>query len=289
MRSIFLCLLIFGNIFAVNAQKTNKHLQKQIEELIKGFNGDIGVYVKSLKTNKIVSINADTIFPTASMIKIPLLIGVMDKINKGALQYHQNLIYKDSLLYAGVDILGSFKNNEQIELSKVMMLMLTMSDNTASLWLQSLAGGGKRINEILDSLGFKNTRVNSRTPGREMYRTQYGWGQTTPNEMATLYEKIYKGEVINDSASQKMLRLMGRDYWDEEAISQIPSTIFVAAKSGAVDETRNETLLVMAPKNPYIFSIYTKNNKDKSWKENNEAWVLTRKISKLLWEHFGKK
>jgi beta-lactamase class A len=45
----------------------------------------------------------------------------------------------------------------------------------------------------------------------------------------------------------------------------------------------------MAPKNPYIFSICTKNNKDTSWKENNEAWVLTRKISKLLWDEFGKK
>ena len=82
---------------------------------------------------------------------------------------------------------------------------------------------------------------------------------------------------------------MGRDYWDEEAISQIPSTIFVAAKSGAVDESRSETLLIMAPKNPYIFSICTKNNKDKSWNETNEAWVLTRKLSKLLWNHFGKK
>jgi beta-lactamase class A len=160
------------------------------------------------------------------------------------------------------------------------MLMLTMSDNTASLWLQGLAGGGKRINEILDSLGFKHTRVNSRTLGRETNRTQYGWGQTTPFEMAYLFEKIYRNQVINDSTSQKMLRLMGRDYWDEEAISQIPSTIFVAAKSGAVDESRSETLLVMA-KNPYIFSICTKNNKDTSWKETNEAWVLTRKISKL--------
>ena len=63
----------------------------------------------------------------------------------------------------------------------------------------------------------------------------------------------------------------------------------MAAKSGAVDESRSETLLVMASKNPYIFSICTKNNKDKSWKESNEAWVLTRKISKLLWEYFGKK
>ena len=291
MRSSLLCILLVGNILIANGQKQkiNKPLQKQIEELIKGFNGEIGVYVKNLRTNKSIAINADTIFPTASMVKIPILIGVMDKINKGELQYHQTLTYKDSLLYAGVDILGSFKNNEQIELSKVIMLMLTMSDNTASLWLQSLAGEGKRINEILDSLGFKNTRVNSRTPGRETNRTQYGWGQTTPFEMAGLFEKIYKREVISDSASQKMIRLMGRDYWDEQAISQIPSWIFVAAKSGAVDESRSETLLVMASKNPYIFSICTKNNKDKSWKESNEAWVLTRKISKLLWEYFGKK
>jgi len=166
--------------------------------------------------------------------------------------------------------------------------MLTMSDNTASLWLQSLAGGGKRINEILDSTGFKSTRVNSRTLGREAYRSEYGWGQTTPREMATLFEKIYKKEIISDSASQKMLRLMGRDYWDEEAISQIPSHIFVAAKNGAVDESRSETLLVMAPKNPYIFSVCTKNNKDKSWNENNEAWVLERKLSKLLWDRFSK-
>lgn len=291
MKATLCFVLLAANVLFVAAQKNkiNKHLQNEIQQLVTGFNGEIGIYVKSLKTKKIVALNADTIFPTASMIKIPILIGVMDKLNKGELQYHQNLIYKDSLLYAGVDILGSFKNNEQIELSKVMMLMLTMSDNTASLWLQSLAGGGIRINDILYSLGFKNTRVNSRTKGREINRTEFGWGQTTPYEMVSLFEKIYKGQVINDSASQKMLRLMGRDYWDEEAISQIPSTVFVAAKSGAVDETRNETLFVMAPNNPYIFCICTKNNKDKSWQENNEAWVLTRKISKLLWEYFGKK
>ena len=289
IKKVFVFIFLSGIFLSASGQRINKSLQKKIEKLVEGFNGEVGVYIKDLKTNKIVSINADTIFPTASMVKIQILIGVMDKINKGELQYHQNLIYKDSLLYAGVDLLGSFKNNEQIELSKVMMLMLTMSDNTASLWLQSLAGGGKRINEILDSLGFKSTRVNSRTTGREANRMQFGWGQTTPLEMVTLFEKIYKKEIISDSISQKMLRLMGRDYWDEEAISQIPSYIFVAAKNGAVDESRSETLLVMAPKNPYIFSICTKNNKDKSWSETNEAWMLAKNLSKLLWNYFGRK
>ncbi len=234
-----------------------------------------------------MSINADTIFPTASMVKIPILIGVMDKINKGELSYHQDLQYRDSLLYAGVDILGSYKDTEKIDLSKVIMLMLTMSDNTASLWLQSLAGKGTRINELLDSMGFKNTRVNSRTPGREANRTEYGWGQTTPREIATVMERIANGEVINKERSAQMLRMLGRNYWDEYAISKIPSDVFVASKGGAVNGSRSEVLFVTGKGTRYIFSICTKNNKDESWQNENEAWVLTRKVSALLWNYFS--
>src|SRR6185436_15101849 len=123
------------------------------------------------------------------------------------------------------------------------------------LWLQSLAGGGIRINELLDSLGMKITRVNSRTPGREANRNQFGWGQTTPHEMAALMEKIVKGEIINKNVSAKILRLSGRNYWDEQAISQIPADVFVASKSGAVDACRNEVLFVNGKHCSYIFCI----------------------------------
>lgn len=277
------CLSMMGAF----AQKTDRTLETRIKDLLRGFHGDAGVYVHDLKKNRVVAINADTMFNTASMVKIPILIGVMRKIEDSALQYHQVLTYKDSLLYAGVDILGSFKNNEKIELSKVMMLMLTMSDNTASLWLQSLAGGGSRINELLEGLGLQQTRVNSRTPGREANRAQYGWGQTTPREMATLMEKIVKKQVISTAASEKMLRLLGRNYWDEAAISQIPPDVFVASKHGSLDANRNEVLFVNGKKTPYIFCICTKNNKDTSWAPDNEAWVLAQKLSKLLWEYFN--
>jgi beta-lactamase class A len=277
--SLLLPLLIFS-------QKTDKKLQSQIQEMCKEFHGQVGVYVKNLRTSKIIAINADTLFPTASMIKVSLLIGIMDKIEKAELDYHGEQIYKDSLFYAGVDILGSFKSGEKIELSKLMTLMLSMSDNTASLWLQSLAGGGIRVNQLLDSLGFSQTRVNSRTSGREKNRDLFGWGQTTPFEMVGLFEKIYKGEVISRKASERMLRLLGRNYWDEVGISQVPPSIFVACKNGAVDESRSETMLVMAPHGPYIFSVITKDQKDTTWNPDNEGWVLSRKISGLLWHYF---
>ena len=258
--------------------------------MIKGYNGDVGIYIKGLKKEKTVFINADTIFPTASIVKVSILVGIIDKIRRSELFYDSALVYKDSLLYEGEDILGSFKNDEKILLKKVIMLMLTTSDNTASLWLQSLAGKGTRINEILDSLGFKYTRINSRTPGRENNRSVYGWGQTTPAEMGRLFEMIYYNQIFSAAECERMKRCLGRNYWDEdEAISQIPPTIEVFSKNGCVDESRSEVLLVNAPHNPYIFCIFTKNNKDTSWTHNNEAWTLARKISKLLWNYFEPK
>ncbi len=268
-------------------QSTDKKLQKKIATLLYGFKGEAGVYVYDFNKKRSVAINADTVFTTASMIKIPILVGVADKLTKGELQYHQELIYRDSLLYAGVDLLGSFKNDEKIELSKVLMLMLTMSDNTASLWLQSLAGTGTRINYIMDSLGFRETRVNSRTPGREAIRNKYGWGQTTPREMATLMQKIVLGELFDKNTSDKMLRLLSRNYWDEVSISQIPPNVFVASKNGAVDATRNEVVYVKGMNCEYIFCICTQNITDTSWKHNNEAWEMTRKLSLLLWKHYN--
>ena len=290
MRKIFfIALYLYCSIFSFG-QKTDKKLQGNIEEVIWGFNGDIGIYVKNLRSGKTVSINADTIFPTASIVKVPILIGIMDKIQRGELAYDSTLVYKDSLLYEGEDILGSFKNDEKILLKKVMMLMLTTSDNTASLWLQSLAGKGIRINEILDSLGLVYTRINSRTPGRENNRTQYGWGQTTPKEMGVIFEKIYRNEIFSAAACDRMMRSLGRNYWDlNEAISQIPPYIEVFSKNGCVNAVRSEVLLVNAPHNPYIFCIFTKNNKDTQWTHANEAWTMARKISLMLWRYFEKK
>ena len=289
MKYVLLTIILFTTILCYS-QKKDRKLQKEISELVKGYNGDIGIYIKDLRNAKTVFLHADTVFPTASIVKVSILIGIMDKIRRNELFYDSALVYKDSLLYQGEDILGSFKNDEKILLKKVMMLMLTTSDNTASLWLQSLAGTGTRVNEILDSLGFKYTRINSRTPGRESNRSMYGWGQTTPAEMGRLFEMIYRDQVFSAAACERMKRCLGRNYWDEdEAISQIPPNIEVFSKNGCVNAVRSEVLLVNAPHNPYIFCIFTKNNKDTQWTHDNEAWTMARKISLMLWRYFEPK
>ena len=282
MKLFSIAIFIVVSTTAFSQQK----LEKKLNDLVHPFRGNVGLYVKNLHTGKSIAINADSIYPTASMVKIPILVGIMDKINRGELKYHQEIVYNDSLLYPGVDILGSFKNGEKIELSKMMMLMMTMSDNTASRYLQMFAGTGTRINAILDSMGFRNTRVNSKTPGREAIWQQYGWGQTTPREMATLLENIYNGKVISPAASARMIRIINRNYWDAEAVSQVPPYATVFSKSGALDEYRSEVVLVRGVKSAYVFCIITNNNVDRSWTYDNEAWKLIRSVSNVLWNFY---
>ncbi|MVM31520.1 serine hydrolase [Spirosoma sp. HMF4905] len=291
MRVILLSFVFTLNWVVANSQSPTRNdnaLERKLQAALANFRGDAGVYVHNLRSGKIVAINADTLFPTASMIKIPIQCGLFDKIHTGELKYDQELTYKDSLHYDD-GIVGSLKEGAKITLSKVVMLMETVSDNTGSLWCQALAGGGTTINNWLETNGFHQTRVNSRTPGREANRNRYGWGQTTPREMAELVTYIRQGKAISSDASEEMYRNLGRQYWDNDGLSQVPPDVKTACKNGAVNQSRSEVVFVHAPHGEYVYCIITKNQKDESWTRTNEGSVLLRTVATTLWHHFEPK
>ena len=262
-------------------------LEAKLQQLVTPFQGTVGIYVRNLKTGRYAAIRADEVFPTASMIKVPIMLTLFQQIEDGRLGWLDTLTYRDSLLYAGEDdLLGKLRDSTPIPLAQVAMLMITTSDNTASLWLQKLVGTGTVINAWLAGHGFDSTRVNSRTPGREQARATYGWGQTTPREMAELLVMIREQRAVSPAADQEMYRMLTRIYWNGEALSQVPPWVQAASKQGAVDHSRSEVLLVNAPSGDYVFSVITKNAVDSSYASDNAGYVLLRRVSALLWSTF---
>lgn len=287
LKIFFLLLLIFTPIVLSAGPNSEKSLQAQLDNLVKDFHGDAGIYVRHLKSGETAAIQADSLFPTASMIKVPIMIKIFELVEQEMLDYDSTLTwYADSINYPyEYGILSSFQEGKTITLDEVVSLMITYSDNHAALWCQKMAGGTE-INKWLDAHGFKNTRVNSRTEGRKGDWEKYGWGQTTPREMAELLVRIREGKAVSPAASEEMYRALTRIYWNNEALSQIPPYIQAASKQGAVDESRSEVVLVNAPSGDYVFCVITKNQQDTSWGRDNEGYVLIRSVSKLLWEHF---
>ena len=99
-------------------------------------------------------------------------------------------------------------------------------------------------------------------------------------------EMIYTGEAVSPAASEEMLRVLQRPYWDDEAISQVPPSIEVASKNGAVSASKSEVLLVHAPSGPYLFCVITADQADTRWDADNEGYELIRAISTHLWNAF---
>jgi len=279
-----LLLITFASCTTV-AQRSEVSLQQKLEQALQGFRGTAGVYVRHIPSGLTASVNADTLFPTASMIKVPILVGTFDKIERGELKYDQELVYRDSLKYDD-GISGSWKDSTKMPLAEIVTLMICFSDNTASLWLQALAGTGTRINELMEANGFHHTRVNSRTPGREDIRRVFGWGVTTPREMAELVTGIAEGRIVSPGASEEMQRVLGTIHWTGEALSQIPPHVKTMSKQGAVDRSKSEVVYVYAPSGPYVFSLITKNQEDTRWVNDNEGYMLIRTVSRILWNHF---
>ncbi|HEX8430499.1 MAG TPA: serine hydrolase, partial [Longimicrobium sp.] len=270
--------------------QTDPVLTTRLAGLARGFHGEVGIYVRHLGTGATVAINADTVFPTASMIKVPILLTLYDRGERGAMKLDARMPRPDTLTYRYVestDVVGYMEPGDTLPLSELAFLMLTVSDNVASLWIQAEVGGGVAVNEWLAANGFRHTRVNSRTPGREAARSAYGWGQTTPREIADALVMIREGRAVSPAASEAMYRMLTNSYWKAEALSQIPPTVQAASKQGFVDRSRSEVLLVNAPSGDYVLAVITKNQTDTGYQEGNEGSRLLRAVSRTVYQHFN--
>jgi beta-lactamase class A len=295
MRSLSLLVLLVvlavpARGQSVSAERTDSVLQQRVEELVRGFGGDVGVYVRHLPSGAGAAVRADEGFPTASLVKVPLLLALFDGVERGVFDLEAELPYPDTLTYAfteSTDVVGYMRPGQTLPLRQLAFLMLSTSDNHASLWIQALVGGGAAVNRWLEEHGFGQTRVNSRTPGREAARSEFGWGQTTPREIAEALVMIREGRAVNARASEAMYRLLSGSFWTGEALSQIPPTVQAASKQGFVSRSRSEVLLVNAPGGDYVLAVITRNQQDTSSAPDNEGFRLIRALSRAVYEHFN--
>ena len=296
MKNIFPTLLVLLAVAAPLAAQehagwqADPALQARLEQLTAGFGGDVGVYVHHLRTGAGAAIDPDGVYPTASLIKVPILLTLFQQVDDGVLDLSEALPYPDTLNYQYVestDVVGYMEPGETLPLRQLAFLMLSTSDNVASLWIQALVGGGAAVNEWMAAHGYAETRVNSRTPGREDDRATYGWGQTTPREIAEAFRQIRAGQAVSPAASEDMYRLLTASYWRDRALSQIPPTVQAASKQGFVSRARSDVVLVNAPEGDYVLAVLTKNQEDTTSEPENEGLTLIRDISRMVYAYFN--
>jgi len=261
-------------------------LKSRLDAVCQKFHGRIGYCVKDLESGETISIRGDERFPTASTIKTAVALEAIREIDEGKLKWtdKHTVPPMDGRQFSMWSYF--FKDGTTLDVDGWVNLMLTVSDNTATMVLREWMTPDK-VNHRLESLGLHNTKVlwdnyPPDEPDKIRLRSQFGLGMTTPKEMNTLIELLYRHKAASVAGCEKILRILSHQYWDDYSGISVPLDVKVASKSGAIDRSRSEVSLVFA-EHPYILTIYTDSQKDQSWSPANEGGVTIRRMCSLIW------
>src|SRR5256886_12969335 len=216
MKTIFrIALAIAIAVFAVclaTAQPANQStsLDSQIRAEISSFKGKVFVFAKNLDTGQTYSYNGDERVRTASTIKVAVMIEAFARVAEGHAKWTDELVLTKAARYGGSGILPEMSDGLRLSLQDCVRLMMLLSDNTATNMVLDYLGTDA-VNERMNSLGFKSTRIMRRVggggeskEGKLPDNKHFGLGATTPHEMVDILEKLDKGLIVNETASKEM-------------------------------------------------------------------------------------
>lgn len=294
LMPVALLLLISWQTFAqADSAARRSALDQRVRAEVAQFKGKVSLFAKNLDTGAVYELGGDERVPTASTIKIAVMVEAFARVSEGKAKWTDELVLTKTKKVGGSGILPEFSDDLHLTFRDGVSLMMIMSDNTATnLVIDVLTSDA--VNARMESLGLKETRLMRRVfgggesaEGRKEASKQFGLGRTTPHEMVTLLEKLERGEVISPAASREMLELMKREQgtngiWREDW--RTPK----ATKSGALDALRSNIGIIYHPRGRIALAITCNEMPEPNWTVDNPALLLMSRLSQILVDGLGK-
>jgi beta-lactamase class A len=278
---------------SASAQVLDK-LRAPLEKRIASHRGVVGLYVKDLTSGEALSINGREQFPSASVIKVPILVELFHNIERGTIKLDDPLIMLAADQRPGSGVLQFLSTPHTLTVRDAAMLMIILSDNTATNLIIDKVGI-RNVNARMDSLGLPQTRLHAKvflgsaTTIDTAATRKWGFGVTTPEEMGTLFEKLYRGTVVSDTASKQMIGMLRRNFDYEEIPRLLPAGVAVAHKTGKLSASRSDCGVVYNKGKDYILCIFTRDNQDQSWRIDTEARVTIGELARMVHDGISSK
>lgn len=277
----------FGRLHIVRADTAA--LRRKLDSIADAHHGVVGYSVIDLETGARINRRGDETFSTASLIKVPILVTVYDLVAKGQLSLDDPLTVLKIDQVPGSGIIQFLHNGTVLTVHDAAWLMSTISDNTATnLLLDRIII--RRVWAKMDSLGLQHTRVHSKSFLRNSSvamdsSVKYGFGVTTPNEMAHLFELMALGKAVNPASDSAMLDILEHNNTDF-MLQRYVEGARAAHKDGETDAVRTECTLWYL-RNRVVACVLTKENKDQRWVLDNEAQLTLANMGLAIINAFG--
>ena len=251
-------------------------LRKQLESIAAAHHGVLGYTIHNLDTGEYLSLRGDETFSTASLVKVPILVTLYDLAEQKQLSLDDPLTVLKLDKVGGSGELQYLHDNATVTVHDAAWLMITLSDNTATnILLDRIII--RRVWDKMEKLGLMHTKVHSKTFLRNSSvamdsSVKYGFGVTTPNEMARLFALLSEGKAVSPRADSAMLDILAHNETGDK-LQRFADGLDVPHKTGETDQVRTECALFPL-QSRVVACVLTKENKDQRYVIDNEAHVM---------------
>ena len=249
-----------------------KKLETRIEQISARFDGVMGLAILDLTDGTTLLRNADRVFPTASSIKIAVLLelyrqdhqareGAQGKAKLSDIYtFDPKDLVEDSQIMAALTPRVTRVTNRDLA-----QFMVAVSDNAATNVLIDRVGM-QNVNATLRSLGLTKTLLRRKMI--DIAAAQRGdENVATPGEMTRLLEMIYKGEALSKELTGQFIKQLKTLKKDSYLSYELPADVELADKPGTLDGVRTDSGIVFARNRPFAISVMTAYDRDEKTAE----------------------
>lgn len=254
-------------------------LRRTLDSLAAAHRGVVGYSITNLATGEHLERKGDETFPTASLIKVPILVTLFDLAEQKQLSLDDPVVLTPIDKVGGAGELQFLRTPATFRLWDIAWFMSTLSDNTGTnLILDRIKI--RRVWQKMEALGLPHTKVHSGSMTRigsvaPDSSAKYGLGVTTPNEMAQLFTRLAEGKAVSATADSTMLDILANNR-DDMKLARFAYGVPLAHKTGDVDQARADCGIFTLPAK-VVACVLTKENADtRYWGESEGNTVIAR-------------
>ncbi|HYK87866.1 MAG TPA: serine hydrolase [Acidobacteriota bacterium] len=258
-------------------------IESDINSVASRMSGVMGFAIKDLTTGESFYRNADLVFPTASSIKLAILLELERQDQEGKISLNEQRTVRHSELPPGdtdpiLQMLGD--GTATMSLRDVATFMVVLSDNGATNILIDRAGMGN-INATTEHLGLAQTRLRRKMIDIDAARSGRE-NVSTPRDLALLLERVHDGKALDAAHTRDFLKLIGLPK-DSLFNKALPAGVRIEDKPGALDAVRCDAGIVEIPGHPFVMCVMT------SYLANNdEGENAIKEVSRLVYDYFDR-
>ncbi len=295
--------------------------QTSIEALLRASGLETGFAAIHVETGETTAVNGAALFPTASVFKVPVMVEVYAQARAGRFAITDRLVMRHADKTIGSGVIHSLHDGLQPTIRDLMMLMITISDNTATDMLVGLVGGAN-VTARMRTLGLHDIHVGLKchelflhgwnlpkdgsvdyaqvkqaakaTPmdfASPAFARDAGNNTSSARDMAKLMVLIATNQAGPPEDCADMIAIMEHQHFQDRVPRFLPSGS-VANKTGSLRGLRNDAGLIRrTPGQTIAYALFTfdatempHGNSRQLVEANQRIATIMGEVGQILWD-----